>query len=64
MRQKTQAALELAKARLDKTVIKAPFDAVAGLRKVSVGDFVNVGQDMVNLEQIDPLKVDFRVAEV
>ncbi len=59
-----EASLELAKARLDKTVIKAPFDAVAGLRKVSVGDFVDVGQDMVNLEQIDPLKVDFRVAEV
>ena len=61
---RAEAALELAKARLDKTVIKAPFDAVAGLRKVSVGDFVDVGQDMVNLEQIDPLKVDFRVAEV
>jgi membrane fusion protein (multidrug efflux system) len=59
-----EAALELAKARLDKTVIKAPFEAVVGLRKVSVGDFVDVGQDMVNLEQIDPLKVDFRVAEV
>ena len=37
---------------------------MVGLRKVSVGDFVNVGQDMVNLEQIDPLKADFRVAEV
>ena len=61
---RAEAALELAKARLDKTVIKAPFDAVAGLRKISVGDFVDVGQDMVNLEQIDPLKVDFRVAEV
>jgi membrane fusion protein, multidrug efflux system len=61
---RAEAALELAKARLDKTVIRAPFDAVAGLRKVSVGDFVDVGQDMVNLEQIDPLKVDFRVAEV
>ena len=59
-----QASLELAKARLDKTVIKAPFDGVVGLRKVSVGDFVDVGDDMVNLEQIDPLKVDFRVAEV
>jgi RND family efflux transporter MFP subunit len=58
-----QAALELARARLDKTVIRAPFDGVVGLRKVSVGDFVNVGQDMVNLEQIDPLKADFRVAE-
>jgi membrane fusion protein (multidrug efflux system) len=37
---------------------------VVGLRKVSVGDFVGVGQDMVNLEQIDPLKADFRVAEI
>jgi membrane fusion protein (multidrug efflux system) len=59
-----EAALQLAKARLDKTVISAPFDGVVGLREVSVGDFVNVGQDMVNLEQIDPLKADFRVAEV
>jgi membrane fusion protein, multidrug efflux system len=59
-----QASLELAKARLDKTVIRAPFDGVVGLRKVSVGDFVDVGKDIVNLEQIDPLKADFRVAEV
>jgi membrane fusion protein, multidrug efflux system len=59
-----QASLELAKARLEKTVIRAPFDGVVGLRKVSVGDVVGVGQDIVNLEQIDPLKADFRVAEV
>jgi membrane fusion protein, multidrug efflux system len=59
-----QAVLELARARLDKSVITAPFDGVVGLRKVSVGDFVNVGQDMVNLEQIDPLKADFRIAEI
>jgi membrane fusion protein (multidrug efflux system) len=59
-----EAALHLAGARLEKTVIKAPFEGVVGLRKVSVGDFVGVGQDMVNLEQIDPLKADFRVAEI
>ena len=59
-----QAVLELARVRLDKSVITAPFEGVVGLRQVSVGDFVDVGQDMVNLEQIDPLKADFRVAEV
>jgi membrane fusion protein (multidrug efflux system) len=29
-----------------------------------VGDYVKEGQDIVNLEEIDPLKVDFRVPEV
>jgi membrane fusion protein, multidrug efflux system len=58
-----QAELELAKARLDKSLIRAPFDGVVGLRRVSVGDFVNAGDDIVNLEQIDPLKADFRIAE-
>lgn len=59
-----EAAVRLAEARLDKYALTAPFDGVIGLRKVSVGDFVNAGADMVNLEQIDPLKVDFRVPEV
>jgi membrane fusion protein (multidrug efflux system) len=59
-----EAAVKLAEARLDKYVLTAPFDGVIGLRKVSVGDFVNAGADLVNLEQIDPLKVDFRVPEV
>lgn len=59
-----QADAELAAARLAKTEIRAPFGGIIGLRSVSVGDFVKEGQDMVNLEEIDPLKVDFRVPEV
>jgi len=31
---------------------------------VSVGDYVKEGQDIVNLEALDPLKVDFRVPEI
>ena len=62
--QAAEAALDLARARLDKTRIRAPFSGTVGLRQVSVGDFVNVGQDLVNLVEIDPLKVDFRVGEV
>ncbi len=59
-----EAAVQLSRARLDKLAIVAPFDGVIGLRKVSVGDYVNVGADIANLEMIDPLKVDFRVAEI
>ena len=58
------AALQLVEARLAKTEIKAPFSGIIGLRSVSVGDYVKEGADLVNLESIDPLKVDFRVPEV
>ena len=59
-----EAALQLADAKLAKTEIKAPFSGVIGLRVVSIGDYVKEGADVVNLEAIDPLKVDFRVPEI
>ena len=59
-----EAAVALVEARLAKTEIKAPFTGVIGLRSVSVGDYVKEGADIVNLESIDLLKVDFRVPEV
>ena len=58
-----QSALALAEARIAKTEIKAPFSGVIGLRVVSEGDYVKEGADLVNLEAIDPIKVDFRVPE-
>lgn len=59
-----EAAVALADARLAKTEIKAPFSGIIGLRVLSVGDYVKEGADVVNLESIDPLKVDFRVPEI
>jgi len=58
------AALALAEARLARNQIKAPFAGVIGLRQVSLGDYVKEGADLVNLESIDLLKVDFRVPEI
>lgn len=58
-----QAAAALAQANLDKTVILAPFDGLIGLRNVSVGDYVSPGAELVPIESIDPLKVDFRIPE-
>src|SRR5690606_22686968 len=45
------------------TVIQAPFDGLIGLRNVSVGDYVSPGADLVPIEAVDPLKVDFRIPE-
>ncbi|MGC4097083.1 MAG: efflux RND transporter periplasmic adaptor subunit [Nitrospira sp.] len=51
-------------ARLKKTVIRAPFSGIVGLRRVSVGDYVQPGQAIVNLEDLSTLHVDFKVAEI
>jgi membrane fusion protein (multidrug efflux system) len=61
--QAARASLALAQARLDKTRIHAPHDGVLGLRHVSPGDYLEAGQDIVNLEVLDPLKVDFRIPQ-
>ena len=58
-----RAEVDLARARLDKTRITAPFAGVVGLREISVGNYVEPGQDLVNLEDIEPIKVDFPVPE-
>ena len=59
-----EAQVDLARARLAKRTLVAPFDARAGLRLVSPGEYLAEGTAIVNLEQIDPLKVDFRVPEL
>ena len=59
-----RATLDLAKVRLDKHIIRAPFAGVVGLRSASVGAFVGVGTAIVNLEKIDALKVDFSIPEL
>ncbi len=58
-----RATLALSQARLDKTDVNAPFAGMLGLRRVSPGDYVTPGQDLVNLEDVDPIKVDFRIPE-
>jgi membrane fusion protein (multidrug efflux system) len=57
------AKLKVAEARLAKMNITAPFDGVAGIRSVSVGDYVKDGADLVNIEDIQTLKADFRLPE-
>jgi len=61
--QVAEARLKLAEARLAKMRILAPFDGVVGIRDVSVGEYVKDGTELVNIEDIRKLKVDFRLPE-
>lgn len=58
-----EAALALAQAKFERTRLRAPFAGIVGIRNVSVGDYVKEGQDLVNLEDIATLKIDFRLPE-
>lgn len=61
--QAAEASVNLSRARLAKMKLLAPFDGVIGVRSVSVGDYVAPGQDLVGVTKLDPLKLDFRIAE-
>lgn len=58
-----QARVASARTALSKMTLRAPFSGQVGLRSVSVGEFVNVGQDLVTLVKLDPIEVDFSVPE-
>lgn len=57
------AAVQTQEARIRQKTIRAPFDGVLGLRRVSVGQFLSPGSDIVELRRLDPLYVDFTLPE-
>jgi membrane fusion protein (multidrug efflux system) len=61
--QNAEALMEGDRFRLSRTILRAPFDGIMGLRQVSIGDYVSPGQALVNLESLDPIKLDFQIPE-
>ena len=61
--QVAQAKLALSKATADRLKIIAPFDGTVGIRSVNVGDYLKDGADIVNIEDLDAIFVDFRLPE-
>lgn len=57
------ANLSVAKARLAKTRVLAPFDGIIGARKVSVGTFLRAGQAVTELANIDDIRLNFSAPE-
>lgn len=61
--EKLKADIELVKARISQTELRAPFDGVIGLRQVSEGTYASPSTVISKLTKITPLKLDFSVNE-
>ncbi len=57
------ADLAMARARLAKARITAPFAGLTGARKVSVGAYLTAGSPIIDLARIDELRVTFTAPE-
>lgn len=58
-----EAGLKIAKERLEKALIHAPFDGILGERIVGPGDYVDTGDGLVQFVAVNPLKMNFTLPE-
>lgn len=58
-----EATLHAVDVELNKSVIRAPFSGVLGLRQVSEGAWVTPNTPLITLEDTSELKVDFQIPE-
>jgi len=58
-----EAQVALARAQLARMKVLAPFDGTAGIRSVDVGDYIKDGADIVNIEDLSSLRVQFALPE-
>jgi membrane fusion protein (multidrug efflux system) len=58
-----KADIDYTQSLIDKTVLKAPFSGVLGLRQVSLGAYVSLTTVLATLQQLDKIKVDFTIPE-
>jgi membrane fusion protein (multidrug efflux system) len=59
-----EAQLGLAERSLRDARVSAPFAGLVARRHVSAGEFVNAGQALFDLVALDPIEVEFHLAEV
>lgn len=58
-----EARLRAAQARLEQTLVRAPFAGRVGLRQVSPGSLVNPGTVITTLDDLSSVRLDFTVPE-
>jgi membrane fusion protein (multidrug efflux system) len=61
--EKLMADIELVKANIAQTELRAPFDGIIGLRSVSEGAYTTPSTVIAKLTKISPLKIEFSIPE-
>jgi membrane fusion protein (multidrug efflux system) len=61
--EKLMADIELVKANIAQTELRAPFDGIIGLRSVSEGAYTTPSTIIAKLTKISPLKIEFSIPE-
>ena len=61
--QVAEAQVALSCARWERMRMLAPFDGTAGIRNINIGDYVKDGADLVNIEDLSSMYVDFKLPE-
>lgn len=61
--EKLMADIELVKANILQTELRAPFDGIVGLRNVSEGAYASPTVIVTKLTKISPLKIEFSIPE-
>jgi len=62
--EQADASISAIKTRINDRIIRAPFDGVVGLRDISVGALVEVGDLIATLDDTRQIKLDFSVPSV
>jgi len=57
------AAVKAKLTRIEKKKIKAPFSGDLGIREVNVGQYLAEGADIISLQQLNPIHLDFTLPE-
>lgn len=57
------ADIKLVEAQLSKTVIRAPFNGILGLRMISEGSVIGTNDVITSVVNLDPIKIEFSIPE-
>jgi membrane fusion protein (multidrug efflux system) len=59
-----EARLGLARRALEDSTVRAPFSGLIARRHVSVGEYLSIGSALFDLVALDPIEVEFTLAEI